>query len=892
MNKINKFLSVLVLGVGFLAACGTSKKATTYYLDNNNNLVVRYEDNTEEQLGAWGEDIIHSISTVTISTDGFYIINGVKTTIKENTPIDYYLDASGNLIAKYVNGSTKNLGKFNESIVKSLGSVSISIDEYYVINGVKTSIKAKQPASYNINSSGHLIVTYNDGTKSDLGNFSTQLVNGVQTIKISDDGFYIINDIKTSIKAKQPASYNINSSGHLIVTYNDGTTSDLGNFSEELVNGVQTIKISNDGYYIINGVATNISAIAVYTVSFNTGFSSTVPSQKVKDGYKVTKPNLTRTGYTLDGWFCNEEEWRFNSDVVKNDMTLNASWTANTYTVSFVNEKGTNPEPVVVTYDSSVTLPKVSPVDGYTFAGWYNGATKVNDGTWKIASDTTLTAKWTANTYTVTLNPGDGSVSKNSVQVTYGKPFTMPIPTNSYGVFTGWLLDGEPVTDNQGNSLANWTYLENKTFTVDWTIKVYNASDLQKLNTYKNGQFILMNDIDMTGVDWVPVGTKNDPFTGKLDGDGHSIKNLSVTTAGHTDLDAFGLFGYVKTPSIDNLTMFNFKFESVNISKPYYVGSIAGYSINENKGVTMSKCISIGTFNIAKQSSSYPIVAGGIMGYASTQSFCYCTNYINISNATTAGGIAGIHANTEAYYCCNYGNIECSDYGGGIIGDSSTSEFTFINACGNFAEISSAVAGGIVGQSSQTTTISQSVNKGDIEGTSTAMYYGSGGIVGKAHTFIDDLPELTVSDCYNTGDISGYYAGGINGSSYYLSVTNCYSVGSINAAASSPIYAMAVSPTERQCLGSGSLSGSLKCTIGYSNSSVSHDCYHTFSNTSDFTAKTGTYVNVNQITNKSLYVDNMFWTEYNPQDKTGCWVFVDDETPKLHIEDEFYIYIS
>ena len=43
----------------------------------------------------------------------------------------------------------------------------------------------------------------------------------------------------------------------------------------------------------------------------------------------------------MNGWYCNGEEWRFNSDVVLNDMTLKAEWTAKQYTITLTNTNAT-----------------------------------------------------------------------------------------------------------------------------------------------------------------------------------------------------------------------------------------------------------------------------------------------------------------------------------------------------------------------------------------------------------------------------------------------------------------------------------------------------------------------------------------------------------------------
>ncbi len=307
----------------------------------------------------------------------------------------------------------------------------------------------------------------------------------------------------------------------------------------------------------------------------------------------------------------------------------------------------------------------------------------------------------------------------------------------------------------------------------------------------------------------------------------------------------------------------------------------------------MSRCSSTGTFNIVKQSSSYSIYAGGIVGYAYNEAFNYCTNYINIENATYAGGIAGVQYGPEAYYCANFGNISSSAFAGGIIGTSMGYGYTTTRYCGNYGDIRSAIAGGIIARGSQITTIDQCFNKGAITGTTTGIQNGSGGIVGTTYVVDDDIPSTTIASSYNLGSVTGSTVGGIVGSSYGLGVVNCYNKGTITGADggyNGPIYGIAISSVEMQCLGSGTLSGGIRSTIGTDISgATSNDCYYTFTNISSFYSKTGTYVEANQITTKSLYVDYMFWDEYDPSAKTGEWIFVADQLPSLFIETKLNI---
>ena len=54
--------------------------------------------------------------------------------------------------------------------------------------------------------------------------------------------------------------------------------------------------------------------------------------------------------------------------------------------------------------------------------------------------------------------------------------------------------------------------------------EIYTAEGLQQLHDTPDGSFILMNDLDMTGIDWNPVVG----FSGSFDGNGKTISNLSI----------------------------------------------------------------------------------------------------------------------------------------------------------------------------------------------------------------------------------------------------------------------------------------------------------------------------------------------------------------------------
>jgi len=116
----------------------------------------------------------------------------------------------------------------------------------------------------------------------------------------------------------------------------------------------------------------------------------------------------------------------------------------------------------IYTFDSAYQLP-VPTRPGHTFLGWYHGETKMENGTWSIASDVTLTPKWEAGSNTVTLDPNGGTVSENNITVTYGQEFTLPTPAaREHYTFLGW-YSGETKFES-----GVWNRTQSMTLTAKW----------------------------------------------------------------------------------------------------------------------------------------------------------------------------------------------------------------------------------------------------------------------------------------------------------------------------------------------------------------------------------------------------------------------------------------
>lgn len=177
--------------------------------------------------------------------------------------------------------------------------------------------------------------------------------------------------------------------------------------------------------------------------------------------FTLAVPASLRDEYEFVGWM--DESGNLLTDAsgastgtwsIDQNTTVSAKWKQITYTITLNANGGTNGGTATVVKGRTYTIPSSSRT-GYTFKGWYNG-TKLYSGDIVVTGNITLAAKWTANTYTVTLNANGGSVDSSTQTVTYGSTFTLPVPTKDGYVFVGWYdakEHGNKITDSAGNSL-------------------------------------------------------------------------------------------------------------------------------------------------------------------------------------------------------------------------------------------------------------------------------------------------------------------------------------------------------------------------------------------------------------------------------------------------------
>lgn len=146
-------------------------------------------------------------------------------------------------------------------------------------------------------------------------------------------------------------------------------------------------------------------------------------------------------------------------------------------------------------------------------------------------------------------------------------------------------------------------------------IPIGNAEELMAMADNPSGSYLLMNDIDLAGIDWTPFS-----FSGKLDGNGYTILNLTANRTGATAADTYdgnmkqyetyfaGLFDVLRDGTISNLNLLGVNI-AVNSDMPCFLGGIAGYMDHG----TISGCSVTATLELQAYDRMFGV--GGIIGY-------------------------------------------------------------------------------------------------------------------------------------------------------------------------------------------------------------------------------------------------------------------------------------
>lgn len=201
-----------------------------------------------------------------------------------------------------------------------------------------------------------------------------------------------------------------------------------------------------------------------YNVTFETNEGTKIAAQSIKHNQRVNEPKApTKTNATFAGWYKEstfKTEWNFTKDPVKNDITLYAKWTLNSYTVSFNTAGGTAIPDQSIIYKKLASKPAAPTKEGFLFGSWYKENTFTNE--WNFATDLvkeniTLYAKWTRvpsqehggsdPVYTLTFNTTGGTPIPSKTYSYNQKPALPIAPTKAGYTLAGWYKEAALTTE-------------------------------------------------------------------------------------------------------------------------------------------------------------------------------------------------------------------------------------------------------------------------------------------------------------------------------------------------------------------------------------------------------------------------------------------------------------
>jgi hypothetical protein len=102
-----------------------------------------------------------------------------------------------------------------------------------------------------------------------------------------------------------------------------------------------------------------------------------------------------KTGWRFTGWTPEVQD-------VTADATYRATYAINQYTLTFVLGNGQDDVVITQNYNTAVVAPTNLEKLGYTFSEWFPSAPSTMP-----AEDKTITAQWTANSYSVSFDKDD-----------------------------------------------------------------------------------------------------------------------------------------------------------------------------------------------------------------------------------------------------------------------------------------------------------------------------------------------------------------------------------------------------------------------------------------------------------------------------------------------------
>ena len=254
------------------------------------------------------------------------------------------------------------------------------------------------------------------------------------------------------------------------------------------------------------------------------------------------------------------------------------------------------------------------------------------------------------------------------VTLVEGTDYTVTLPDGDMVALGDYPITITGIGDFVGTATGTFTIFVSRWLgsgTEDEPYQIITEDDMLRLanesqnESFEDTHFILMNDLDFTGLAYKVVGNSYDSgFKGHFNGNGKTIDNVKC---GSREVRLVGLFGYLEGDAIvENLISGAGNVIDGNLN----VGGIVGRT---NGNVQVIGCTSHATVTAIKTSDYDGRYAGGIVGYSAGGSIVDCRNYGSVNAASFAGGITSFAIFNHIANNINFGTIRADGNLGGIV---------------------------------------------------------------------------------------------------------------------------------------------------------------------------------------------------------------------------------
>ena len=279
-----------------------------------------------------------------------------------------------------------------------------------------------------------------------------------------------------------------------------------------------------------------------------------------------------------------------------------------------------------------------------------------------------------------------------------------------------------------------------------------------------DGQVIkLVEDIDLNGEMWTPVGTAEAPFKGTFDGNNKKISGLAI------DADYAAMFAYTD----EGVTIKDLTLENVNINSSKYAAALVCCA---EKNLTVENVAVSGDINATSYAAGIVVMNNDDDDAVVIRN---CVNDATVTSKRASGIAAWVTGGTVIEHVVNNGNITGSISANGIVNRIAGTVANAVNngtIIGEGTEASSGIASILTGA----TTFSYCYNYGNVTTKANNPNSSAAGILGQTPS-----AAVTLSYCANYGDITAEqsYAAGIAYSLYgNVKANYCYNEGSVSGA--------------------------------------------------------------------------------------------------------------